>query len=108
MKNYCRNLLGSNIINLNKLDTLHVILYISYSKYVGFVYLLAGLFFSLKMEAACSTETSVDFQELQRRYIPELRTLVNTSSSKMTFIKVLGQLLNQYFFPHNIRSNVGV
>jgi hypothetical protein len=37
-----------------------------------------GLFFdTLKMEATCSTETSVDFQGTIRSYIPEDRTLHN-------------------------------
>jgi hypothetical protein len=30
---------------------------------------------TLKMEATCSSETSVDFQRTTRRYIPEVRTL---------------------------------
>jgi hypothetical protein len=33
--------------------------------------------FTLKMEAACSSETSVDTQRTTRRYIPEDRTLHN-------------------------------
>jgi hypothetical protein len=34
-------------------------------------------FSTLKMEAACSSETSVDIQRTTRRYIPEDRTLLN-------------------------------
>jgi hypothetical protein len=30
---------------------------------------------TLKMEATCSSETSVDFQRITRRYIPEERAL---------------------------------
>jgi hypothetical protein len=32
---------------------------------------------TLKMEATCSSEISVDFQQTTRRYIPEARTLHN-------------------------------
>jgi hypothetical protein len=35
--------------------------------------LLRGLFLTLKMEAICSSETSVEFQRTTRRYIPEDR-----------------------------------
>jgi hypothetical protein len=34
-------------------------------------------FSTLKMEATCSSATSVDFQRTARRYIPEDRTLSN-------------------------------
>jgi hypothetical protein len=40
--------------------------------HVGF---LLGVFFDLKMETSCCSETSVDFQRTTRRYIPEHRTL---------------------------------
>jgi hypothetical protein len=36
--------------------------------------LLQGRRISLKMEARCSPETSVDFQRITRRYIPEDRS----------------------------------
>jgi hypothetical protein len=37
---------------------------------------------TLKMEAICSFETSVDFQLAPRRYIPEDRTLHNRENLK--------------------------
>jgi hypothetical protein len=36
-----------------------------------------GYYSTMKMEATCSSETSVDFQPTTRRYIPEDRTLHN-------------------------------
>jgi hypothetical protein len=36
---------------------------------------LLGLFFTLKIEATCSSETLVEFQRTTRRYIPGYRTL---------------------------------
>jgi hypothetical protein len=38
---------------------------------------LSFLAYSAKMNATCSSETSVDFQRAARRYIPEVRTLHN-------------------------------
>jgi hypothetical protein len=38
---------------------------------------LLGLFFTLKMEAICSSETSFDIQRSTRRYISEDSTLHN-------------------------------
>jgi hypothetical protein len=35
-----------------------------------------GLFLALKMEANCSSETSVDSQQTTRRYVPEDATLL--------------------------------
>jgi hypothetical protein len=35
-----------------------------------------GLFLALKMEATCSSETSVDYQWTMRRYISEDRTFL--------------------------------
>jgi hypothetical protein len=38
---------------------------------------------TLKMEAACSTETLLDFQQTTRRYIPEDRTIHNHCSENL-------------------------
>jgi hypothetical protein len=40
---------------------------------------------TLKMEAMCSSETSVDFQRTTRRYIPEDSTLHNNRCENLTF-----------------------
>jgi hypothetical protein len=37
----------------------------------AFTLFLLGLFFTLKMKAICSSETSVDYQRTTRRHIPE-------------------------------------
>jgi hypothetical protein len=40
---------------------------------------------TLKMEATCSCETSVDFQRTTLRYIPEDRTLYNHCCENLKF-----------------------
>jgi hypothetical protein len=52
-----------------------------YLRHAGF--LLGIFFFYLKMEATCSSETSVDFQQT-RWYIPEDRTLHNRRCENIT------------------------
>jgi hypothetical protein len=42
----------------------------------------------LKMEAACSSEMSIDFQPTARRYIPENRTLHNHHCNSLMSQKV--------------------
>jgi hypothetical protein len=42
------------------------------SLHAGFIF---GLLFTVKMEATCSSESSVDFQRATRGYIPEDRTV---------------------------------
>jgi hypothetical protein len=46
-----------------------------------------GLFFDPKMEATCSSETSVDFQPTTWRYTPEYRTLHNHNSKKLKYYR---------------------
>jgi hypothetical protein len=48
-------------------------------------------YFFLKMEGTCSSETSVDFQRVTRRYISEGRTLRNTGTLKRKM--VLGEIV---------------
>jgi hypothetical protein len=43
-------------------------------------------YLTLKMEAICSSETSDDFQQTTRRYIPEDRTLTNYRCMSYKFI----------------------
>jgi hypothetical protein len=40
------------------------------------------------MEAICSSETSVDFQRITRRYIPEDSTLHNHRCENLKFYKI--------------------
>jgi hypothetical protein len=54
---------------------------------------------TLKMEAVCSSETSVDFQRTTRRYIPQDRTLhnhrcENLKSYTVIFIFTAARILN--------------
>jgi hypothetical protein len=59
---------------------------------------LLGLFSTLKMEAICSSETSVDFQRTTRRYIPEDSTLQTQSYLINKLIHViLHELLGTLF-----------
>jgi hypothetical protein len=40
----------------------------------SYIWFLSWLFLTQKIEATCSSETSVDFQRTTRRYIPDHRT----------------------------------
>jgi hypothetical protein len=44
------------------------------------------------MEATCLSETSVDFQQIARRYIPEDRAFFNTQMKELMFphVKKIG------------------
>jgi hypothetical protein len=44
---------------------------------------------TLKMGAACSSETSIDFQRTARHYIPEDRSRCNFHSGSISFTKIL-------------------
>jgi hypothetical protein len=50
---------------------------------------------TLKIEATCSSETSVDFQWTTRRYIPENRTLQNRRCENLRSHKQTNQQTNK-------------
>jgi hypothetical protein len=52
-------------------------------------FLALPYFFTLKMEALCSSEMSLDFQQTAQHYIPEDRTLPNHCSENLKSYKII-------------------
>jgi hypothetical protein len=56
----------------------------------AFMLVSCSVYYTLRMDAACSSETSVDFQQTARRYVPEDNTppVLLLSSGSLFLVRI--------------------